>query len=444
MKQFWVILTAILLTAYTNCGPVGKGSVTTTPSSGLQNPGSSTNPLINQSAYFSSYQLPSASSLNQLENDFISPVSNTNSDNRYAAALYGMAKEVLQFQSIDIQFESIEVATQFLNNGSSKLPVQIFKSGTNKIKKAPLAIIVNPLYSGEFAYQMNRYIEYFGQRGFHVAVIASPWSPDVLSRFPTFMPGDVWTEAKMIMEVVDKVARLNIGLENISGTTMVGLSYGAFLSAVVKYYDSKTEQPIIDGPTILLNPPHDIIHSLKNIDRQVQESASVGASCLLSGGFNQLLAKVLSSQSFTEADLNENCSKYFFTTIGFRATLMASVGYLNLTKNLGLSASEVFNITYEQYINDVAKISPKAGESDLGYWLAESKSRGYTKFIVLSSEDDNINENKSLANNLHFNFDDSNWIRLQKGGHTGFRASKSRNPACTTDWNTCMFDLLFP
>lgn len=442
--------------AYTACSPAGKGFSTSRPLSsidqssnaGLPTPDndSSRDPasIGNSTSYFSNFVLPSGTNLNQLESDFINPVSSSGEDNRYSTAIFGMAKESLKYNTTDLSYETLQIPTQYMNNGMGSLVVQLYKSRDSSLRKAPLAVVLNPLYSGEFDSQMTRYIDYFGKRGFHVLVVVSPWSPDVTTRSPDFMPGDVWTEARMIMEVTDKVVRENLGRENVRGATLIGMSYGAFLAAIVKSYDARTEQPLIDGPTVLLNPPHDIIHSLKNIDRQVSETTQYAFECILGGGINGLVTQILEAQDYNSVDWDETCSKYSFTQAGFNATLVATVGILNLTKDLGLTTSEVLEVTYETYLYDLAKINPKAGESDLGYWMAESKMRGYSKFIVLSSDDDNINEGNNLNQNSYYNFNDSNWVRLTKGGHTGFRSQKSKNPNCGSDWNHCLMNAIYP
>ncbi len=405
------------------------------------NPIPNPNPTV-KPKYFSTYTHPTSSEFVALTGKYITQVHPQGIDNRYSAAVYGLTREMIKYETISIAPTRLELTSKFMNG---LLPVQlhIAKNGSS-VKRAPIAVILNPLYSGEFTGQMNRFIQYFGSKGYHVLVFMNPWSGDVTSKNPKFMIGDVWKEAEMHIEIMDQVIAQRIGKDNVSGGTLVGLSYGAFLGSIVKAYDQKRTNPVIDGPTLLLSPPHDILKSIKNLDRQIRDSSGLAFNCILKANALTLMSDAKNKTDYNDTNIDETCAKFVMSFVGFQATLKITVANLNDSKKLGLSLSQIASVTYESYMRDIAKLNPTVKETDLGHWMSESKLYGYDKFLVVASADDNINEGVALRNfSYYYGFNTSNSVLLPTGGHTGFRAARSTDTTCGQDWTTCMLNLVY-
>lgn len=375
----------------------------------------------------------------ELLEDFIPQVDPTGRDNRYSTALFAIAREMIVVKET-VKFTEVEISTPYLKDGPLK--IQLHKSA-NEV--APLAIIMNPLFSGDFQDQMLRFKEFYAKKGYHVLVFPNTWSPEYLNHNPSFFPGDIWTEAKMHLELFDQLIDGKIGRGRVRGVTLIGLSYGAFLGGVVKAYDQRRSRPLIDGPTLLLNPPHDIVHSLRTIDRQVTEVGLIdGAKCLLNGGLAAIVAAAFKVGDYNEAKLNEACAKYLLTTVGFDLILKYSIASLNFSKKLGLSAKEIAAVTFENYIHKIAKLKPSPSDSDLGYWLSEARKNGYGKILVVNSKDDSINEGNDLKINPYFKFTAQTLLSMPTGGHTGLREAKSAKPGCGPEWIACLLMTIYP
>lgn len=374
----------------------------------------------------------------ELVEEFIPQINPAGGDNRFSTALFAIAREMITVKETE-KFTDIEIPTGFLKDGP--LVVQLHLSAD---PKAPLAIVMNPLFSGDFQDQMLRFKEYYAKRGYHVIAFPNPWSPEYLKHNPSFFPGDIWTEAKMHLELFDYVIDNKIGRDKIKGVTLVGVSYGAFLGGVVKAYDQKRVRPLIDGPTLLINPPHDMVHSLRTIDRQVSEvSLKDGGKCLLNGGLLGIIKAAMKISDYNQSKINEACAKYFLTTVGFNLAMKYSVSTLNKSKNLGLSAKEIASMTFSKYIEMVAKMKPNDTDSDLGFWLNEARRFGYEKMLVVNSVDDSINEGNDLSANKYFHFSAQNLITLPTGGHTGLREAKTK-ASCGPEWINCLLKAVYP
>jgi predicted alpha/beta-fold hydrolase len=444
MKKYTIALIAVigLITVlFTNCGKSGAGfsSTTSTSTDTGTNGGGSTSGGSSNTSLDNVGRL-TESEATTLVNNFIPQVAKNGLDNRYSTALFGAAREIVQYQTITTAYKNVYVPTPYLKNGN--LLVRIHKS---KNAKAPLAILLNPLYSDQFAYQMERLMEFYGKKDYHVMVFMNTWSPEVLSKNPSFFPGDIWTEGKMHLELVDKLVTEQFGgRTNIAGATLAGISYGAFMSTIVKAYDQRRANPLITGPTLVINPPHNILQSMKNIDKQIDSINELDIlNCTFSGGFLGLVQQAQTVDDYNKTNLSESCSKYLFTRVGFQITLINAVTTMNTPKSLGLTLSQISNMRYNTYMTQVAKLTPPTAEADIGYWMADAKSRGYDKFTVLISADDSINEGNNLANNIYYNYNNTSLIMVPTGGHTGLREAKSRDKTCGKDWTMCFLNAIY-
>jgi len=283
--------------------------------------------------------------------------------------------------------------------------------------------------------QMQFIANYFIKSGAHVLEFENTWTSSFAKNknYP-FVPGDMWNEARMQLEILKSFTKNKLGgPTQISKVVLIGASYGSFLASVMKAYDAISERPLIQGPTVLLSPPHDILNSMKNLDRQHQEvlAHKSSLSCYFPQKFLTLLKRGLLAQDFNQKPLNEKCAKAFLVNFGFFGQLKRIVKMINKSKRLHLSRKKIKQITFESYAQDIAKLQPSTNfpkeETNIGYWMNLSKLNNYDRFIIVTTKDDNINERMDFKDNRYYNFTNSNTLLLPTGGHLGYAGVQLSN-----------------
>lgn len=349
---------------------------------------------------------------------------------RYASATHGILRQMvigrpLKRKDQRLTKNSIKLAKH--KNLAIDVRYFIQPSKDNKHPR-PLVVLINPLFSTFMLRQMQAVANYFIQNGAHVLEFENTWTKGFAKNknYP-FIPGDMWNEARMQLEILNSFTNNKLGgTEHISQVVLIGASYGSFLAAAMKAYDTQSDQPLIQGPTLLLSPPHDIFNSMRNLDRQHQEVLAEKnfRRCFLPHNFLGLLERGFLVKEFNQKPMEENCAKRFLVQFGFFGQLKRIVKMLNKTKHLHLSREKINHITFESYAQDIAKLKPTTEfpheETNIGYWMNISKQSGYDRFVVVTTVDDNINEGLHFADNRYYDFTNTNTIVLPTGGHLGY------------------------
>lgn len=135
-------------------------------------------------------------------------------------------------------------------------------------KKTDLIVIAPGLFTESSGISPTRLFNLLYQNGYHVFVLPNPFSAQYLERYPRYSPGSFEKEAGVILEAMDYLIDSNAS--KIKKVHLVGLSYGAFLSAVALALDKKKR---ISGKTLLLSPQIKISTTLVQLlDPLVAES----------------------------------------------------------------------------------------------------------------------------------------------------------------------------
>ncbi|MGK5084696.1 hypothetical protein WDW37_15485 [Bdellovibrionota bacterium FG-1] len=360
----------------------------------------------------------------------------------FSASVHGIFREITRYRSISVSYEDITVASSYLRDGGLTVQLHIEKNRDGSPRRAPLAVVLNPLFSESTFAQMNRFIEFFGSRGYHVVVFQNSFSDAVTKQAPVFFPGDLRAESAMHREAVQSVVQ-RIGAANVTEINLVGLSYGAFLAAVIQADDAAAAQPQFTGPAFLLNPPYDILNSARNLDRFGRESQDTGLlGCALS-------APALFYNAFLVDDnqrihMNEPCAKAFLSVVGFRGRLKHMLSSLNKSMNLGLSSEHLDSLSFETYVSQLAQVKVDGGMSELQYWMRRAQDHGYDSFLVLGSADDPINERFDFATSQAGTIDPNHWLEMKTGGHTGLRSARNLDPNCQSrNWLNCFLERIY-
>jgi hypothetical protein len=370
----------------------------------------------------------------------------------FGASVHGIFREIKRFRKIETSYETPSIVSQFLRSGGLRVQLHIERRPDGRPAPAPLAIVLNPIF-GENAYaQMNRYIDFFGKRGYHVVVFQSTFADAVTAMNPTFFPGDLAQEATMHHQVIQSVIHTRIGPANVTGATLVGLSYGSFLGAVLKAQDAGLEHPLINGPVLLLNPPFDILHSMNNLDRYVREAHEQGDTHCFSAirpwkvtDFARLLGQGFLNPDASTASIDESCAKGMLSVLGFQGRLEHAAEQLSDSReDVRLSRHEIRNITFDTYINRIARVPNLMGDSRLSHWLGLAKDRGFDRFLILGSSDDFINTGYDLRDDPSEFYSPEHMMMVPTGGNTGLRSAGSNARSCKSGlWFDCLLDRIF-
>ncbi len=356
---------------------------------------------------------------------------------RYATSTHGILRQMVIGRPLkrrDQRLKKISIPIKTYKNMAVEVRYFIQKT-QNSNDLRPLVVLINPLFSTFSMRQMQFIANYFIKSGAHVLEFENTWTSSFAKNknYP-FVPGDMWNEARMQLEILKSFTKNKLGgPTQISKVVLIGASYGSFLASVMKAYDAISERPLIQGPTVLLSPPHDILNSMKNLDRQHQEvlAHKSSLSCYFPQKFLTLLKRGLLAQDFNQKPLNEKCAKAFLVNFGFFGQLKRIVKMINKSKRLHLSRKKIKQITFESYAQDIAKLQPSTNfpkeETNIGYWMNLSKLNNYDRFIIVTTKDDNINERMDFKDNRYYNFTNSNTLLLPTGGHLGYAGVQLSN-----------------
>ncbi|MGZ6371609.1 MAG: hypothetical protein ACXWPM_12705, partial [Bdellovibrionota bacterium] len=150
---------------------------------------------------------------------------------RFTTTVQGINQEMRRFALIGSSYDKVRLPSPQMGTGEIEVRLHAQKG------VAPLAIVLPPLYDTDRNYQSTRFIDFFASRGYHVVVVPNTWSTLVTREKPKFFPGDLHAEAAFVRAAIDQ-AVVKIGPERVSGRVLMGTSYGAFLSAMIKALDA--------------------------------------------------------------------------------------------------------------------------------------------------------------------------------------------------------------
>lgn len=127
----------------------------------------------------------------------------------------------------------------------NSLPVR----GKWQKKKTDLIVIIPGLFTESSGINPTRLFNLLYQRGYHVFILPNPFSKEYIERYPRYSPGSFKKESEILLEAVDYLVNSNTG--KVNKVHLIGMSYGAFISAVALALDKEKK---ISGKTLLLSP----------------------------------------------------------------------------------------------------------------------------------------------------------------------------------------------
>jgi hypothetical protein len=273
---------------------------------------------------------------------------------------------------------SIDLGQSFMNSSGETLPFRYYLFENSK-GSTGTTVYLPGIFQGLDDEMTYKVVELLLQSGRRVLMIPNPLSPEYLKNYPQDFPGSFHQEAQIIYRIL-KSHRSEI-------SELVGLSYGAFLSAMVASLDSNSEK-FLRGQTTLLFPPFNINESIASLDEIMEESEVFfkGPKALVGGGFYTYLERTHGQlKAIHQDDLQKGFKRYPFSP-GDRRKLRFSE----------------FNRSH----------SLKIPEDQLMYWMNANWIKDNKRMRVLTSQDDYINHRNRFQPSEHVQI-------LKFGGHVG-------------------------
>ena len=112
------------------------------------------------------------------------------------------------------------------------------------------------------------------QQGHNTIQFSNPWGAQIIDVSYNYQPGDFETEATAMYQAIKRslIYMKGFGLQ-VKTIRVIGISYGAFVSSILSYYDASSEYPFLKDFT-LISPPYQMGDSLELLDKGMDDFAS--------------------------------------------------------------------------------------------------------------------------------------------------------------------------
>ncbi len=313
---------------------------------------------------------------------------------------------------------------------SIKLRSAMSKDRRGNFKKAPVLFYISGAFSNSDDPQNRRYMRDFSRMGYHVFTFSNPWGKDMLTSQPIKPIGDIQHEAKAYSHMIKRVLAVLKKRRLLKGKNrIIGLSYGAFLAAVISAKNAVNGNPFQFKDTTLIAPPFNMAITLRRFDHLIKRNRRYL--------HRNPLSQIAHYRNFCKYRSDRSLSRSDFRLIeglvmegGFYKPFIRSVRLYDKNNNLGkIPRFGVFSSKYRQwkrrfnfrrYFTDYApslipKIYSKA--SDLNYWKKLANKAGHSQFRILTTKNDFLNDKGQVKRS-------PDTLILPNGGHYGFRKHK--------------------
>lgn len=340
----------------------------------------------------------------------------------YLASIWGSMKSKVEnnLSADGITFRRIEVPTDLFRNGTFRLRMSL--EGGAAPKKAPLVVVLAGLFSSSESDLPQRYLRALRKRGYHVLVVSNSWSSHYLEQGPKFKPVNFPFEARVVLDSVAIAIERFIGASQVDGVSLLGESYGGFLSSVVLALDKKN---LFSKGALVLGPPVNLQMSMLRLDGLIKETRSQRECLNFWSQFGFTKDLILAGSDVSVSQSVRHCAKAIFAKKGFQSGLKDAALRLDRDGLLKLEESERNALTFSAFVNHFVfpggTGKPNPRNYDLGYWLSIARNRNPALPVrIISAQDDPLNSLIQWNENQHFRFDSANLALLQWGGHMGY------------------------
>lgn len=322
-------------------------------------------------------------------------------------------------KDLEAEYLRFPVSNTYYQTNKSHIDLILKKDKMGNLVKAPLFVLVSGIFGEPFGGIASHLVKRFSDQGFHVLSLGNPLGKSNLDDKPRYPLAHFVKEAEASYVKI-KAARENLNrLGLLSGdTSLYGISYGAFVSAVIK----KIDREKIIKKLVLVSPPKNFGLAISNMDNLVKESKAYKNYAdwmfpVMSIPFCLNPPKALTLKKAQRA-------KAIFTFSGFQRGLADQISYADELFNWGYVPRHskdafnqwrknlTFNYYFENFFPQLKRLyySPL---SNLFYWIKLSDKN----VIILSAHDDVLNNGVTWPEHER--------VFLTKiGGHYGFANSQ--------------------
>lgn len=201
-------------------------------------------------------------------------------ENPYAATIIGTPKE---FRAELPAFHRIPSKEYTLKLSDTRNIPDVFwyhRWGLNyaitaQKKKAPLIFAIAGTGAGHNAAKMKLFQKAFYQAGFHVITLSSPtFSNFMVNASQTAIPGNLQGDSEDLYRVMQQIKSQHSELQ-VTDYNLIGYSLGASQAAFVARLDEQ-EKAIGFNKVLMINPPLNLVHSVKLLDNMLTENIPGG------------------------------------------------------------------------------------------------------------------------------------------------------------------------
>jgi predicted alpha/beta-fold hydrolase len=304
--------------------------------------------------------------------------------------------------------------------------IQIRTDKDKKPMPGPLMVLIPGAFANLDDHAGINWSHRFIALGYHVLTVPNPWGTDFVSHKAAIKLGDFEKEAKALYQSIRTSIEYLENRELIDGEiSMTGLSYGAFLSAMIKAVDSEHQNPLIDGNVTLFGPPFSLGRTLERLDDAIDEIRQDYLSTNLMYVYYKLRMVCALSNIDDLTQLRRHDSKGLVTRFAFHEEMIRSLTLYNKLWNLDLiptkrSEREAWRIGMD-FRTYFSRYAPEllsnlySEKTRVSYWIGRAISRGFNNIRLHTAEDDFLNDEKvwpAFRNDFYL---------VDHGGHLGYQ-----------------------
>lgn len=351
----------------------------------------------------------------------------TSYKNPFASTMLGVCKvDKIKYKEIDdALIEEKRVRVESMNTGRIN-SVFVLQNKNNRAIPAKLMIVLPGAFTTTQSPQPVRMAQRFFKRGYHVVTLPNPWGLEFLKERPYFSMGSFVKEGEAIYmamrSAVSKLKSRGLLLDEIS---VMGISGGGYLTAMVAGLDSISGNPILSGHATSIAAPMIWSQTMKHLDgymAEVREGLNTNLLRLLPAYW-----KICRSDSQSEFD-EELLNKAKLLTIhsGFHSHMIKSIQLFDKLNSLNSIPKKGFkkwrkNMNFASYYDRYNPEGKKLLNSKWGRidtWVNLAKDNGYNKLRILTSLDDFLNVPDVFE---ELNVEEDRLLIIPFGGHWGIR-----------------------
>ena len=293
-----------------------------------------------------------------------------------------------------------------------------------KVRRAPVTFIINGIFGEPVSGLVKQVAIQLLERGHHVVGLGNPLGTWGLKQKPTYTAANFVEESQVYLDIMNKAYGWldEKGLTN-GEVHLVGVSYGGFISGIIKSLDKTSRGNLINGMTTLLSPPLKMGPALRNMDHALFQTKSLGKMPDWVLALVSLRFCALPPRRFVDP-VQLNWAKALFGYYGFQRSLADSTILMDELYDLGKVPTDkkvrkmwrrtfTFSDYIAEYANDLGELMDSS-YGELYYWLDQVPEE---EVQIFASLDDPLNEEVEWPSG-------ENTFLIDYGGHYGLRAFK--------------------